>query len=645
VVYKMNDFLKNRSATLRIVGIYVLVGGFWIYTSDTVLGWLVHDPHIMVEIAIFKGSFFIFFTSLLLYFLVNRYNVKLAVSEQALKNQVKSLLDSEQSLIQERNFSVDILNAQPSGIYRIRVFAPNTWVKDAWRNSRNSPHVIELASEPFCKILGTTKEALVNNPGMVIDLIYPDDREGFSKKNEESALTLEEFIWEGRLLIDGVIRWVHFQSLPRPLENGDVLWTGALIDITEHKETEYELRRIAEELRISKDQAESANHAKSAFLANMSHEIRTPMNGVMGMIELLQHTKLTSEQNELAEEAKKAGIELVRLLNDILDLSKIEADKMELESSEFDLHTIISDTINLLSLSANEKALNLVASIESDVPLPLIGDSGRLRQIITNLISNAIKFTHKGVVTLQVQKETEEEESVTLRFLVKDTGIGLANDKLEQIFNPFTQADSSITRSYGGTGLGLTICRRLSEMMGGKIGVESTEGGGSTFWFTAVLEKQIKTGMDKNNAPLSNSQLTLHLPTKSTDNGIRILLTEDDPRTQKIVPRLLKSYGYRVDVACNGKEALEALENNDYVLVLMDCMMPDMSGYDVTAVIRDPASFVRRHDIPIIALTGNVMRKDVDACIAAGMDDHLAKPLVLGDLLVKLNHWLRTTNT
>ena len=413
-------------------------------------------------------------------------------------------------------------------------------------------------------------------------------------------------------------------------DNGNIVGTsGTAYDITQRKQMEVELRQ-------AKAAAETANTAKSQFLAIMSHEIRNPMNGVIGMIELLQHTKLTTKQRKYTESAKSAGIDLVRLLNDVLDLSKIEADRMELEISDFDLQQLLSDTIALMSFQAHKKGITLSLLIDADVPTSLKGDAGRLRQIITNLASNATKFTSKGAITLQVRKEAEGEQSVTLRFMVRDSGIGIAADKLDYIFEPFTQADSSTTRRYGGTGLGLAICKKMAALLGGSIGAESTEGEGSTFWFTVVMEKQSKASlfrMEEFEAPPPGEE-------GPCANGIRILLIEDDSNAQKIVPKLLMNYGYLVDVARDGREALQVLENNDYALVLMDCMMPEMNGYEVTAVIRNPASAVRRHDIPVIALTGNSMIQDRDKCINAGMDDHLSKPILLTDLLAKLDAWV-----
>ena len=436
------------------------------------------------------------------------------------------------------------------------------------------------------------------------------------------------------LRADGTIFWAHLVVTSSKDSNGDAIRYIALNDITDRKRSEDELLQ-------AKADAEAASVAKSRFLATMSHEIRTPMNGVIGMIEVLQHSRLTTEQNEFAEAAKQSGIELVRLLNDILDLSKIEADKIEFESSDFSLQTIISDMVNLLTLAAREKGLKLEASIAADVPRALTGDAGRLRQVISNLVSNAIKFTRSGTVSLQITKESESEQAAVIRFVIKDTGIGIAANKLEHIFEPFTQGDSSTTRIHGGSGLGLTICRKLVGLFGGSIGVESVEGEGATFWFTAVFGKQAEAGMSKVVTPASSAQLALHLPSHSTIRATRILLAEDDPNARRIVPRLMKSYGYQVDVACDGIETLKALESSDYELVIMDCDMPGLNGYEATAVIRDPSSNVRRHDIPIIALTGNAMKQDRDLCLSKGMNDHLPKPLILEELLTKLDIWLR----
>jgi CheY-like chemotaxis protein len=353
------------------------------------------------------------------------------------------------------------------------------------------------------------------------------------------------------------------------------------------------------------------------------------MNGVIGMAQLLEMTGLDTEQREYTGLLMEAGRNLLTVINDILDLSKIEAGRIEIEAEPFEPREEITATVGLLAPRARDKGLELVSWIDPEVPLLLNGDAGRIRQILTNLISNAVKFTAQGSVSLQVGKVGEDGPHITLDFVVRDTGIGIEPAKMGVIFAPFTQADGSTSRSYGGTGLGLTISRQLAELMGGSIGVESEPGAGSAFTFRVTLVKQ-----DSEEQSIKLSQ-----PEISSGNNTSVLLVEDEPTTQVFMRTVLAKFGYRVDLAVNGSEAVRALEDNDYALVLMDCMMPDMNGYEATAVIRDPASGVRNHAVPVIALTARAFKDDRDICRAAGMDDYLSKPVNVTDLLAVLEKW------
>ncbi|MBI4641226.1 MAG: response regulator [Candidatus Tectomicrobia bacterium] len=411
-----------------------------------------------------------------------------------------------------------------------------------------------------------------------------------------------------------------------PLETAEGVFVLCTIrDITERK-------RVEEELRQAKEEAEAANRAKSEFLANVSHEVRTPMNGIIGMMELLRNTHLTTQQREYLNMVKESADSLLRVINDILDFSKIEAGRLELESTEFNLREMLGNTTKVLSVSANLKGLDLLCHISPRVPDMLVGDHGRLFQVIINLVNNAIKFTERGKIVVSVEVESKTNNDICLHFTVSDTGIGIPPDKQQLIFEPFIQADTSTRRRYGGTGLGLAISKQFVEMMGGKIDLKSKVGKGSQFHFTTrfgvgngVTRLPLTTTVEKGAAPAPQHLLP-------ASRRLHILLAEDNVINQAVATGILESAGHAVAVAKNGREVLAALEREPFDLILMDVQMPEMDGFEATEAIREKERATGTH-IPIVAMTARAMRSDQERCLEAGMDGYLSKPIRPGELM------------
>ncbi|WP_343624073.1 ATP-binding protein [Roseateles puraquae] len=576
-----------------------------------------------------------------------RFSAKLAHTRQdeigLLGGHLEHMRDALQQQFEAQRHLIDRLRGMaetvPGVVYQLRL---------AVNGEFSFAYVSEAVREYF--LLGSAE--LSRSAAPWFERIHPDDRALVRDSLLASARNLSPWQQEFRTpLADGGERWLYGNAIAQREADGSVLWHGFLTDISRQRRDalELELERYRHhleelveartaELAEATQAAQAASLAKSAFLANMSHEIRTPMNAIIGLTYLAQSDTIEPEQQQRLQKVANAAEHLLSVINNVLDFSKIEAGKLSLERREFTVDQVLDNIANMTTQAAAAKRLRVETDIAPELRgRPLIGDPQRISEVLLNFAGNAVKFTERGFVRLRAQlAPAHHGTGLGLRFEVIDSGIGIAPEAQSRLFRDFEQADSSTTRRYGGTGLGLAICRRLAELMGGQVGVDSTLGSGSCFWFSLDVEAPAQAPTVPTAAPRPHSARE-RLASLVQRQPCRILLAEDNPVNQEVAVALIGSAGLVVDVAADGQQAVDMVKTGHYALVLMDVQMPVMDGLDATRAIR---ALPEGAQLPILAMTANAFDEERQRCLDAGMDDHVAKPVVAEQLFATLHDWL-----